>query len=253
MACDLHLASICSEGDFYFRLYQWKPYCLSLGYNQSDSVINFNALEQAGFDAVRRPTGGRAILHAQELTYSVVTKAGRFFTPQELYRRINSALKAGLGLYDNLLSSAELEQEQPDFRKFYETQSSIVCFASTAKNELKHSHKKLVGSAQRKLGETLLQHGSILCSPAHKQITELLNLEESLLHQMNTELNEKTTDILSITGKDVDYQKLGSCILQGMQTEFDGSFLAVQETLVFNEDDFLSSYTDIKLENNQIQ
>ncbi|HVO73690.1 MAG TPA: hypothetical protein VMT35_06680, partial [Ignavibacteriaceae bacterium] len=72
MKIDIHLAEICRPEEVYFRLYRWKPYCISLGANQDlNSVDAFKAAAD-GIDIVKRPTGGRAILHSEEITYSVV-------------------------------------------------------------------------------------------------------------------------------------------------------------------------------------
>src|SRR5258708_6787672 len=56
------------------RLYSWKPYCISLGYQQDESVINAEACKKAGIDIIKRPTGGRAVYHAEELTYAIIMR-----------------------------------------------------------------------------------------------------------------------------------------------------------------------------------
>ena len=71
----------------------------------------------------------------------------------------------------------ELEKSQPDFREFYKEGHSAVCFAVPAKSELKFDGRKLVGSAQRKFGNVILQHGSILCGEFHKKIVDYLASE----------------------------------------------------------------------------
>jgi lipoate-protein ligase A len=77
------------------RLFQWSPWAISLGYNQEPKEIDMGACTRDGIDVVRRPTGGRAILHAEELTYSVVMIAGRKSILQ-LYKDISSALVRGV-------------------------------------------------------------------------------------------------------------------------------------------------------------
>jgi lipoyl(octanoyl) transferase len=101
------------------RVYRWKPYCISLGANQQLDSVNQKRISDDGFDVVRRPTGGRAILHAEELTYSVVHPISADVSPKQMYREINLALKKGLVLYDSLLEKIELEHTQPHFPSFY--------------------------------------------------------------------------------------------------------------------------------------
>ena len=79
------------------RLYGWRPYALSLGFHQSALDVDTEALAANGIDLVRRPTGGKAILHAREVTYCVVMKYGEL-SPKEIYRFINECLIRGLEL-----------------------------------------------------------------------------------------------------------------------------------------------------------
>ena len=152
------------------RVYQWKPYCISLGANQDYNSVDQKKISGDGFDIVKRPTGGRAILHAEELTYSVVYPVSGDKTPKQIYREINLALKCGLQNYNTLLTEIELEHSQPHFPTFYKDVKSALCFAVSAMNELNYQGKKVVGSAQRKIGNVILQHGSILCGSFHKRV-----------------------------------------------------------------------------------
>ncbi|MCW8960593.1 MAG: hypothetical protein OQK29_03455, partial [Ignavibacteriaceae bacterium] len=145
------------------RVYRWKPYCISLGANQGYDSVNINNSGSEGLDVVKRPTGGRAILHSEELTYSVVYPVSDNNSPKRIYREINLALKNGLKHYDSILENIELEHSQPHFPSFYKDKKSTLCFAVSAMNELNYKGKKLAGSAQRKIGDVILQHGSILC------------------------------------------------------------------------------------------
>jgi lipoyl(octanoyl) transferase len=118
MEFDLSLINNCRDDEAYFRLYRWKPYCISLGANQSNDSIDNGKASINNIDVVKRPTGGRAILHAEELTYSVVYPLVKISSLRNFYCGINKALREGLILYDERLSSLELETEQPDLRKF---------------------------------------------------------------------------------------------------------------------------------------
>ena len=223
MAMDVHLAKACAQDEALLRLYRWKPYCISLGANQDFNSINLSKTDKDNIDVVKRPTGGRAILHAEELTYSVVIPLEKNSSARNIYREINLALAEGLNLYDKRLSSVELENVQPDFRSFYKEEKSVACFAVPAKSELKFDGKKLAGSAQRKMGNVILQHGSILCGNFHKRIVGYLNSSEENTESV-AKILESTADIKSITGKEVDYDILCSSIKDGFSSYFKINF-----------------------------
>ena len=142
MDYDLQLARSCSLNDAYLRFYRWAPYCISLGANQKQEEVNSEKCKADGIDIVRRPTGGRAILHAEEITYSVVLPLTGEKTPREIYSKISVALAKGLRLYDTMLNNIELESAQPDFPSLLKQPSGMLCFASTAKSELKYAREK---------------------------------------------------------------------------------------------------------------
>ncbi|RPI70973.1 MAG: hypothetical protein EHM47_11145 [Ignavibacteriales bacterium] len=224
MDFDLSLVKKCNEDEAFFRLYRWNPYCISLGANQNFNSVDINKASANNIDVVKRPTGGRAILHSEELTYSVVYPLSRISSLRNFYCEINKALREGLILYDEKLITLELESEQPDLRNFYKTPASDICFAVSAKSEIQFEGKKLVGSAQRKINKTILQHGSILCGDYHKRITEYLNLKDEDLNIMNNELSFKTTDLQKITGSSTNYEKLKESLIKGFEEYFNVKF-----------------------------
>lgn len=138
------------------RFYAWNPPCLSLGYAQKSDNVDFERIESLGWDVVRRPTGGRAILHMHELTYSVTLPlnhplaAGNVI---ESYQRISLALTAGLKLL-GVESLAERRTEHINNR-------SAICFETPSHYEITIHGRKLIGSAQARRKEGILQHGSI--------------------------------------------------------------------------------------------
>lgn len=220
MKFDLELAQSSSPEDAFFRLYKWNPYCISLGANQSFDDINLAKTTADGIDVVKRPTGGRAILHAEEWTYSVILPLNYQYSPKEVYSIISNALIRGLDLYNPLLAKSELESLQPNFPKLLEEPSGVLCFASTAKNEVKFGGKKLIGSAQRKLNNTILQHGSILCGTFHQKLADYLNTDENSKTMLRNELVGRTTEIETILNSKVDYDKLKECLIKGFETEW---------------------------------
>ena len=93
---DFDMELVRNFSDPVLRIYQWEPYCISLGANQDFNSIDQQKTSAEGLDIVKRPTGGRAILHAEELTYSVVYPISDEKSPKQIYREINLALKRGL-------------------------------------------------------------------------------------------------------------------------------------------------------------
>ncbi len=223
MELDVQLAKECKTNEAILRLYRWQPYCISLGANQSMDSIDSVKAKIENIDVVKRPTGGRAILHAEELTYSFVMHIQKDTSVKKIYRDINTALAAGLKLYDNKLDFVELENLQPDFRAHYKKETSAVCFAVPAKSELKFDGKKLAGSAQRKMGNVVLQHGSILCGEFHKKIINYLYVSGKEKSGIINLLNS-TADIYNITGTQVDYNLLSECIVKGFESYFQNDF-----------------------------
>jgi lipoate-protein ligase A len=207
------------------RLFRWRPWAVSLGYNQNAADLDTAKCAREGIDVVRRPTGGRAILHAQELTYSLTLPGGRR-TILQMYNDIGRALVRGINLFG---VGVALQRSQPDFRSAYRQPSSIPCFTSSARYEIEWRGKKLVGSAQRRFGdgdrEVVLQHGSILCGPAHRRLANLLAIDDpAILDQVRGDLQEKTTDLSEILGREVDLGALGECIRRGFEREWGVEF-----------------------------
>jgi lipoate-protein ligase A len=229
MDFDLTLANGSKEDEVYFRLYRWKPYCISLGANQNFGSVDLKKAGQNNIDVVKRPTGGRAILHAEELTYSVVYPLRGNLSLRDLYRDVNKALKIGLVFYNERLSGVELSTEQADLRNFYKESLSEICFAVSTKSEINFEGKKLVGSAQRKFGKRILQHGSILCGAYHRKIVQYLNLSGSDFIDAEIELPNKTTELEEILCNEVDYDNLTDCLAKGFEKFFNVNFLNVNK------------------------
>ena len=140
------------------RLYRWEPPALSLGYAQSIDDVDLPALEHHGWDLVRRPTGGKAILHTDELTYSVVAPADHRLVQGgvlESYHRISKGLIHGLEL---LGVTVEVAPEIPGDDA---AETNPVCFEVPSAYEITAGGKKLVGSAQVRRRGGVLQHGTI--------------------------------------------------------------------------------------------
>ncbi len=143
------------------RLYAWEPPCLSLGRHQPESAADLEFCRAHGIDVVRRPTGGRAVLHHLELTYAVAAPLGRGPLPravQEAYRTVCAALvraARALGVAAEL-TPGEVNLVLPGPR------SAVPCFEAPAGGEVVVAGRKLAGSAVRVHRDHILQHGAIL-------------------------------------------------------------------------------------------
>src|SRR5260221_1801961 len=157
MARDVALMRRAKEtGEVVFSVYGWSTHTLSLGRNQLASrCYDRERIRAMGVDVVRRPTGGRALLHHREITYSVTAPLGFSASLRESYERINRILLSGLqrlGVGASVASGIGSALPPTD----------IPCFATPARGELVSDGRKLVGSAQWRDDGALLQHGSIL-------------------------------------------------------------------------------------------
>src|SRR3984893_13338742 len=155
------------------RFYEWAPPCLSLGYFQPFEVVDVDGCRSLGVDVVRRPTGGRAILHDRELTYSVALPASELGHDGGVlpsYYRISLALQAGL---PRLGAPATLA---PESAACSLAVHGPVCFDRPSAHEILLHGRKLVGSAQMRRGGGILQHGSILIEPRIDKLTACLRL-----------------------------------------------------------------------------
>ena len=157
MARDTALqARAARTGETVFSIYSWSAPTLSFGRNQpARGRYDLPTLRASGVDIVRRPTGGRAILHHREVTYSVTAPIDQSLPLRETYTRINRILQSGLSRLGVLVETAPRSERAS-------VPSVRPCFAAPTEGELVAAGAKLVGSAQWRDGGALLQHGSIL-------------------------------------------------------------------------------------------
>ena len=183
------------------RVYWFAPPCLSLGRLEPESDVNLEARARDGIDVVRRPSGGRAVLHSDEVTYAVVCRVddpdfgGDVMTS---CARIHAAVATGLR---RLGVTTMPHQISPGTRR--EAQAAAAradCFARPAAHELLDaSGRKLVGSAQARRGRALLQHGSILLSPS--RAADYLRPE--VAGEADSASREPSPGLRSLLGRDV--------------------------------------------------
>jgi len=221
MAIDEAIALACQQGQSppTLRFYNWQPAALSIGYFQNvEGEIDLTRCKAQGYGFVRRPTGGKAVLHDQELTYCVAAKADNPLFPKDLHGAflvIAHALISGLnniGIQAKVFESATRKgQSRP-------SRSSPSCFAEAMGFEIGVEGKKLIGSAQRRWREGFLQHGSILCHFDPENLFGLLKFsDEEKRKQALSRTAMAVTSLASILQRQLDF----SCIKEGLIKGFE--------------------------------
>lgn len=145
------------------RFYGWNPATLSIGYFQkAEEEVELGEVPRLGYGFVRRPTGGRAVLHDQELTYSIIVSESYPGIPRsvtEAYRVLSEGLRLG---FIRLGLQAEMTVLSDEKKDAYSVPGSAACFDSPSWYELVVEGRKVAGSAQMRQRGVVLQHGSIL-------------------------------------------------------------------------------------------
>jgi lipoate-protein ligase A len=173
MACDVALMDRArATGEAVVRVYSWSAPTLSFGRNQKTAGYDRDTLARKGIAVVRRPTGGRAILHHREITYSVTAPAESGGSIAAEYQWINGLLLTALRSLgvDAVIAHRAERAPAPD---------ANPCFATATPGEITAGGRKLVGSAQYRHDGALLQHGSILVSDDQSALATLAGAEPS--------------------------------------------------------------------------
>lgn len=199
------------------RFYAWEPPCLSLGHNQPIADVDRARLVTRGWQLVRRPTGGRAILHADELTYAVI---GPYSDPiltggvLDSYQRLAQAILAALQTL-HLSAEALPHPTQPTDKKKQEP----VCFEVPSNYEITVNGKKLVGSAQARKVIGVLQHGTL---PLHGDITRITQAlsfpDEAARARAARRVLERAATVEASTGKIVSWQAAAEAFRAAFET-----------------------------------
>lgn len=204
------------------RLYGWKPMCLSLGYGQRIREVDHENLAARGWDLVRRPTGGRAILHGDELTYSVSLPIDHDLAQGDVvtsYRRISEALMAAL---QRIGLSPRSERQSDDLMK---QPKGAVCFEVPSHYEITAGGRKLIGSAQVRRKEGILQHGSLPLYGDVGRICEALAYETTDERQAGIDLvRDRATTLTSVMGHTISWQTAAEAVANGFSDAFGVTF-----------------------------
>lgn len=198
------------------RFYRFRPSALTIGRFQDLAEIDLHACREHGIEVARRPTGGKAILHLDDFTYSVVlpAQAGLPENTLEAYailsRGIILALQS-LGLYTAITINGD--------RGYMK--AGGACFAATTGADLKYEGRKICGSAQLRRHGALLQHGSILIKDHSQLLFKLLRFQDSMSRERARERYESAYLPLNATGLDVSWRDLTLAFQQGFSEAFD--------------------------------
>jgi lipoate-protein ligase A len=213
MAVDLALLDDVAAGATpALRLYTWRGPALSLGRFQSDTDVDTVACERLGVEVVRRPTGGRALLHGGDLTYAVVfpRPPGAGGAVEALYRRLAAALISGLG---SLGVTTRVGRGDGDV--------GPACFSSARGADLRAGDRKLCGSAQLQRDGVVLQHGSVLCRRLTVDEADLLAFPDpQARHTTRLGLRERTVTLAELGAPD-DPHRVGAALTWGFARTLD--------------------------------
>jgi lipoate-protein ligase A len=220
MAVDEAILEATVEGNVptTLRLYAWQPPCLSLGYAQPATDVDKERLAMLGWELVRRPTGGRAILHTDELTYAVI---GPQREPRlqgsilESYQRLSVALLAALRLLGLPAQAHSLPPENQNGDSM-----GPVCFEVPSNYEITVHGKKLVGSAQARKREGVLQHGTLPLWGDLSRITQALCFKyESERERAAVRLKTRATTVEEVLGYRVSWDEAAQAFVSAFQLE----------------------------------
>lgn len=227
MALDQAIAMACAAGESLptLRFYRWQPPAVSLGRHQPVADLDPAAVAAHSYDIVRRTTGGRAILHIDELTYSVAaatTEPRVAGGVMDAYLRLSNALLAGLQQVGVAADKAGADvRAGPDV--------SAACFEVPSAYEITVQGRKLMGSAQSRRAKYVLQHGSL---PLHGDITRLIDvlvLEEEMRGRLRHQLAAHACTLATALGvaddaPDVAFDRVAQALVQGFADTLNLSF-----------------------------
>jgi lipoate-protein ligase A len=206
------LDAVAAGGSPRLRVYRWWPPALSLGRFQADAEVDRDACAARGVEVVRRPTGGRALLHGADVTYAVAMTrpAGRAGTVAALYERLAAALVAALARLG--VAATVGHGEGP---------SGPACFAAARGADLRAGGRKVCGSAQLQREGCVLQHGSLRCSPLPVSEADLLRFYDDTARAAARERLAASTVTLAELGAPHDARRVADVLAWGFARTLD--------------------------------
>jgi len=212
------------------RFYQWSPPAVSLGYFQDlQKEIDVDTCKDMGIDIVRRPTGGKAVLHDKELTYSFIIRESHPLVNNsilETYKKISGGMIRGLSylgikaelvpLREKLRSASLSNGNKSEIRH---SDFKSICFSVPSQYEVQVEGKKIVGSAQVRKKEIVLQHGSLLIELEKDKLFSVFNFPSAQIRdRLKTRFN--ATSLEEILKKKINFSELSEILPRGFEEEF---------------------------------
>ena len=203
------------RGQATLRLFQWEPPCLSLGYNQHWAEIDEAACRRLGYTWTRRPTGGKAILHTDEATYSLII-------PQDDPRIVGGVVESYRVLSLGLLRSLKLlgveacqANYEEDAINVGRNQGGPVCFDTPSRYEITWQGKKLIGSAQLRRKKIVLQHGSLPLYGNLNRILDVLDFSAEERARQADLLPQRATTLEQALGQVLTFETVAAALSEG--------------------------------------
>lgn len=198
------------------RFFYWDPPCLSLGVSQPSANLNIKEIENNKWGLVRRPTGGRAILHTDELTYSIIAP----FTEERVKGSILESYQSiAAVLVDALQSLGVNACADKTYPESHTANQKPVCFETPSNYEITVDGKKILGSAQMRRGNMLLQHGSLPLRGDLTRINSCFTWEtpdkKSLADQ---KLSSRATTLSEILGSEIPVRKIEDQLISSFES-----------------------------------
>jgi len=205
------------------RLYSWNPPCLSLGHAQSFADVDMKRVKANGWDVVRRMTGGRAILHTDELTYSVTGGADEPVLAGGILESYNRLAQALMFAMRELELPVEIKEDAG--RASGVTSANPVCFEAPSTYEITVNGKKLIGSAQARKKEGVLQHGSLPLTGDLTRICQALIFKDEAAREVAAQrLLARATTVESIIGVETAWETAAQSFVHGFEAQLGISF-----------------------------
>lgn len=222
MALDEALLDWHSEGKIppTIRFYGWDPATLSIGYFQKvEKEINLEAVKEHGLGFVRRPTGGRGVLHEHELTYSVIVSEDYPDMPKsvtEAYRVISEGILRGFQLVG--LDAYFAVPKTAEEKEALKSPRSAVCFDAPSWYELVVEGRKVAGSAQTRQKGVILQHGSILLDLDEDKLFSLFKYpSDRVKERMQKAFKDKAVAINEISSRKIEIEEAKKAFFKGFE------------------------------------
>ncbi|MBV6395289.1 MAG: Octanoyltransferase LipM [Anaerolineales bacterium] len=223
MAVDESILESIHRGDSLptLRLYSWSPACLSLGHAQPCADVDSVRLRARGWEVVRRITGGRAILHTDELTYSVTGPAENPILAGSVLESYSRLAQALLHAVRDLSLPVEMKEGKAD----ESGKTNPVCFEVPSTYEITVNGKKLIGSAQARKKEGVLQHGSLPLTGDLTRITQALVFKDEFSRQSAADrLLDRATTVETVLGVAVDWETAARSIVRAFEAQLGITF-----------------------------